>query len=589
MSRNAIAELLPAARELWPSQLQSSGKGGHSVQFYRSREFLARAVGEFIAEGIHRGEAALLLVTPENAAAIRAALAERGVDPQFASESGRLTILGAFETLESILVEGEPDARRFHSLLGGTIEKIGMGRKGVRVFGEMVALLWNNGRRQCTVRLEQLWNQLAATHEFSLLCAYDQAGFVEHAHTEGFHAICESHSHVLPPERVHLEEKPAESHRALAQLIHQSDVIETELRKRREMERALVASQNLKKLIVDSSHDWIQLLDLEGKIVFVNEGGIKAAGSACLEEVRGHSWIDVWPDSERANARAAFARARSGEIGSFTGKLSFGDEFRWWDVVLSPICEKGIVKQILVVSRDVTDRIKLELELREAIRTRDEFLSLASHELKTPVTSILLQLALRRRQAETASPETARRNEIIKSQVLRLARVIDDMLDTSRITHGTMRLDREETDLGVLVQETLERFEDRLLANGRQLLVKLENGVVAQWDRFRLDQVFTNLFINTLKHGSDSEVVEVRLCRAGNRAIVTVRDEGPGIPRASLERIFQKFERGGPASKASGLGLGLFLCREIVEAHGGSIWAESEGGRGAVFTVSLPL
>lgn len=233
------------------------------------------------------------------------------------------------------------------------------------------------------------------------------------------------------------------------------------------------------------------------------------------------------------------------------------------------------------------DNLRLLAETQAAVRLRDQFLSIASHELKTPVTALLLQLDALRRALRAAGAEDAAGPwpDRIGRQTRRLTRLVDDLLDVSRIESGRMRLDLDPCDLGELVDEIVARTQEH--GNAR-ISVQSEGRVVGQWDRARLDQVVTNLIVNALKYGGGTPVL-IAIASDGARARLSVHDEGKGVPLADQSRIFEAFERGSNTKHGGGFGLGLFIVKSLVDAHSGSVHVESEPGRGTTFVVELPL
>jgi signal transduction histidine kinase len=237
-----------------------------------------------------------------------------------------------------------------------------------------------------------------------------------------------------------------------------------------------------------------------------------------------------------------------------------------------------------------------QAELREAVRAREEFLSVASHELRTPLTPLkgFAALTLQRMEKGEDFPERERFLKALRSmsrQTDRLHRLVDDLLDTSRIQAGRFELERQQLDLVPLVREVLERFELRGQEGLHFLLEAPPTPVVGLWDGPRLEQVVTNLLSNAVRYSPQGGTVQVRFILTSDHAELQVRDEGIGIPPESLASLFQPFARASNATSRhfGGLGLGLFICREIVQRHGGDIWAESPGPhRGSSFHVRLP-
>jgi PAS domain S-box-containing protein len=233
-------------------------------------------------------------------------------------------------------------------------------------------------------------------------------------------------------------------------------------------------------------------------------------------------------------------------------------------------------------------------EAQEAIRARDSFLSIASHELNTPLTSLnlnvqSLQRALERATAGALSPEQVNaRLQSVQKQIRRLGNLIHELLDVSRITAGKLRLEPEEVDLAVLARDMALRFSDDLLRAGGELRLDAPDSVVGTWDRLRLEQILQNLLSNAIKYGRGLPI-DVQLRADAQRAQIRVRDQGIGISAEDQARLFQRFERLASERHYSGFGLGLWIVRQIVDAMGGSIQVQSEPGQGSVFTVELPL
>lgn len=238
------------------------------------------------------------------------------------------------------------------------------------------------------------------------------------------------------------------------------------------------------------------------------------------------------------------------------------------------------------------DNAVLYLEAQKAVAARDAFLSIASHELKTPLTSLTIQTQLRRRQlgrGQTFTPEALlKMADGDARQLARLTRLIDDMLDISRIASGKLTINREHVNLSHVVREVAERSADQATRAGSPLLVSGDADVSGSWDRFRIEQVVTNLFTNAVKYGAGKPVQAI-VRASGGAATLEVIDQGIGIAPADQERIFRQFERAVGPSEASGLGLGLYIVKQILDLHGGTIRVQSEPGYGSKFTVSLPL
>jgi signal transduction histidine kinase len=207
---------------------------------------------------------------------------------------------------------------------------------------------------------------------------------------------------------------------------------------------------------------------------------------------------------------------------------------------------------------------------------------------------MMLQVQIRKRKLKKADASAFTMEKLAKmvdtdeQQFKRLVHLIDDMLDISRITSGKLSMNMARFDLCTLVQEVVERFCDQAVGADSKIQIDHCESTMGIWDRFRIEQVVTNLITNALRYGAEKPI-RIQVCVVGDKAKLVVRDEGLGIAEENQERIFQRFERAVSGNEVSGLGLGLYIVRQILEAHKGSIKVESKLGQGATFIVELPL
>ncbi|MFL5277832.1 MAG: ATP-binding protein, partial [Myxococcales bacterium] len=262
----------------------------------------------------------------------------------------------------------------------------------------------------------------------------------------------------------------------------------------------------------------------------------------------------------------------------------------WANAILTAVRDpNGELRGFAKVVRDLTERRKADeerlrlIQAQEAVRLRDEFLSIAAHELRTPLTALLLQLqslekATTYREGFAAAPLRSAR---------RLAGLVEMLLDVSRIATGRLELAKEEVDLVQLARDAIDRYSDEAKRVGS--FISLEGAAVVRgrWDAMRLEQVFANLLGNALKYAAGSKVT-IRVAASDGEVKVEVADRGPGIAAEDAARVFGRFERAAPARHYGGLGLGLYIARQVVEAHGGTIEVRETPGGGATFSVILP-
>ncbi len=232
--------------------------------------------------------------------------------------------------------------------------------------------------------------------------------------------------------------------------------------------------------------------------------------------------------------------------------------------------------------------VALVAELRQAIEARDTFMAVASHELRTPLSALALQVGLCERQLAAAGDRAAIRAGVgrIGRATRRLAELVERLLDLSTLRQQPLAVRREPVDLAALARDAAEVVLSS--APGAEVRLDAPAPVIGSWDRIRLGQVLENLIGNAVKFGP-AEPVDVAVSATEERARVVVRDRGIGIPGEARERIFGRFERAVPTRNYGGFGLGLWLVRQAVEAHGGTVEVSSAPGEGATFTVELPL
>lgn len=267
---------------------------------------------------------------------------------------------------------------------------------------------------------------------------------------------------------------------------------------------------------------------------------------------------------------------------------------------LDPYVVKSKVKVFLEMhqnkkelERQVEALNQIREKLEQANRAREEFMAIATHELKTPLTVLKLQAQNRIRTLEKGLPNSFTSEKLLKMfdsdsrQILRLNRLIDDMLDVSRISSGQLTMNFESCDLSLLISEVYEGQLMMFKAAGVQIELNACEAIIGRWDKLRIGQVITNLLTNAMRYG-DGKPVKINVRKGEEHAVVIVEDQGIGIAEENIERIFQRFERA-TGTEANGLGLGLYIVNQIIEAHDGFINVKSHLGGGSIFTVHLSL
>lgn len=258
---------------------------------------------------------------------------------------------------------------------------------------------------------------------------------------------------------------------------------------------------------------------------------------------------------------------------------------------LDPHTVRSKVSVFVELGRQRVALQEAHAQLERAVRMRDDFMSMVSHELRTPLNTLYLQAQLRRKALQAGRFDVAALQKIVERderQIRSMIRLIDDMLDVSRLRTGRLAVVPAPCDLAALAARVVDAFGEQAAASNSPVALQSPPQLPVQCDEFRIEQVLSNLLTNAFRYGG-GQPVQVRLAQDGDCALLAVTDRGMGIAPENQERIFEQFERAEGAQQAPGLGLGLFIARQIVRAHGGRIELRSAPGEGSTFTIVLPL
>jgi PAS domain S-box-containing protein len=352
------------------------------------------------------------------------------------------------------------------------------------------------------------------------------------------------------------------------------------------------------RLMVESVKDYaIYMLDVEGRVETWNAGAEAIKGYRREEIIGQHVSRFYTPEDIAAGlpGRLLHAAASDGRVENEGWRVRRDGSRFWADVVITALRDtEGRLQGFAKVTRDLTERKRAEddrlrlAQAHEAIRLRDEFLSIASHELRTPLTSLQLQLhSIRQRLGATEVP-LAQRLERASRSTERLAGLIDALMDVSRISNGSLSLNLQTVDLSEIARDVTDGLAQEASTAGCPVRVDAPAPVPGRWDQLRIEQVLINLLSNAFRYAA-GQPVDVRVWQEGGEARLAVEDGGPGIRPEDLERIFGRFERAAQTRNQGGLGLGLYVSREIASAHGGSIEARNREQGGTSFLLRLPL
>ncbi len=377
---------------------------------------------------------------------------------------------------------------------------------------------------------------------------------------------------------------------------------------RKKAETELKNSEQFNRSVFENSPDCIKVLELDGTLRAVNTNGL------CLMEIDdssrfiGKQWIDFWEGDENELAYQALQEALKGKSAHFEGFCKTGrGTVKYWDVSLSPVFDaEGKPSRLISTSRDITERREAEDERERLLknekaarkdaeianRMRDEFLATVSHELRAPLNSILGWGRLMEK-GKLDEATTAKAVSTIVRNAEAQNRLIEDLLDVSRIISGKLRLEVMTIKPINVVESALETVRPAAEAKGITLEIK-EDAVVSHisGDPNRLQQVIWNLLSNAIKFTPNDGLVRLEIERTDDFVELRVKDTGVGIKEEFLPHVFDRFRQADASSirKFGGLGLGLAIVRHITEMHGGTVHAFSEGeNKGSTFVVKLPL
>jgi two-component system CheB/CheR fusion protein len=354
----------------------------------------------------------------------------------------------------------------------------------------------------------------------------------------------------------------------------------------------LAISLEVQRRESEAERDRVQVIldNLTDGVLVVNERGEPVLSNETFQAMFGASGESFRPEDAMGRPLTEDLRLQdrvaAGEAFTSEFLLTGPDGNRnWYEAMGQPVEDASGERLGIIIIRNITDRSLRALQ--------DEFLALASHELRTPLTSLSGSLQmLQRRLADSGDERMIRQLDVARIQTRQLTALIRDLVDVVRLQTGRLVLDTVQTDLRTIIRDAADASEP--ITQGKPIELDLpDEPLVASVDPNRLSQVLMNLINNAVTHAPETDKVEIRLRAAGNQAEIRVCDNGPGVPEEERERIFARFSQLGQGSSQrnhrDGLGLGLYIAREIVVAHGGTITVESDDQPGAIFVVSLPV
>jgi signal transduction histidine kinase len=476
---DSIAPLTQCVRPIVASLDWSGGSHvGHSVQFYEDDDFLLSSLLRTLSTAFRSGETCIVIATADHLGQLQALANDSDVDLQVAAAVGQYIPLDAAETLATFMVNGSPDWQAFETMLGGVLAAAARRQAPIRAYGEMVALLWQQGKHAAALRLERFWNELANAYHFTLHCAYPLRDFNQHAHSNLFVAITGEHDRALPTESY--------------------------------------VTRNLS----DPGLRHISILQQK---------------AAALQ----------YETAERIKAQQAL--------------------------------QASLTRQ---------------QHLSEINAAMDEFISIASHQLRTPATAVKQYLGILLEGYDGPLTESQREKlkrayDINERQLKTLA----DLLLVAKVDAGKVHLLTEDCNVADLLQEIIAEHADAARQRSQPITLKAPPDIMVRADQRYLRMAIDNLIDNARKYSPEGQPIAVTAGKSKGQVFIQVRDKGIGISKQDQGKLWQKFARieNEQSAHITGTGLGLYWAQKIITLQGGHMALTSPGPRlGSTFTIYLP-
>jgi PAS domain S-box-containing protein len=570
---------------------------GHVVQLYTDDAFLIDVLSRFIGGALAVGDASLVIATRPHRTELERRLSAYGVDTAKATTQGRYLTLDATETLPKLMVNGSVDEGHFNEIVGSALTQMRGAAKERRlaVFGELVALLWAEGKPQEAIRVEQLWNDLAKSHSFSLLCGYPITGFNNERHIEPFLKICGQHSGVVPSESYLGLSSEEERFRSIARLQQKAQVLEKELTLRR--------SEAHFRLLVEAVQDYaIFMLDPEGNVCSWNVGAERIKGYKA-EEIVGRHFSCFYPEEDVRNGKPQRELVTAAKEGRFEDEdwRARKDGSRFWaNVIITAIKDDtGKLLGFAKVTRDFTERMQTQRALQKEVAERRDaqnqlhnsersLRQLSHHLLRTQDEerrrigrdlhdSLGQYLAVLKMKLDSVASLVGQEQDAAEdvAQCIRLAE--DSIKEVRTVSYLLYPPMLEEMGLQSAIPWYLDGFSAR---SGIKTTFEAQTdfGRLPRDSELALFRVLQESLTNVHRH-SGSQTAHVRLSLKEGMGILEIEDKGKGIPSHLLEQSAKDW--------MGALGVGVRGMNERIRQLGGRLELVSNA-RGTTVSAMVP-
>jgi PAS domain S-box-containing protein len=568
----------------------------HFVQFYEEDSSLLSSVSEFLANGFAKGESGIVIATKEHREGLRALFERKGIEIDGGADAPRLIMLDAAETLAQFMVNGIPDAALFEESVGALVSEIAGLRTGIRAFGEMVAVLCDDGNSKGAILLEELWNALGKKHRFALFCAYPISQFGGETDGEPFAHICKSHSRVIPAESYSRAGQTVDERlRMITQLQRKAAALEAEIAIRKRCEESLAKREADLRDFLENATEGIHQVNSEGKIVWANAAELELLGYK-PDEYIGHAIQEFHADGdviadilsrlkrgEKLHDFEARLRHKEGSIKyvaiNSSGRWN-GEEFLYTRCFTRDITERKKASELL--EQTVAERTA---ELHETIAELEAFSYSISHDMRSPLRAMQAYAASILEDYRKKSLDAEGEDRLVRIQhaAVRMDLLIRDVLAYSKVAKGEVQL--KPVNLQNLVRDIVEQ-QFGTVSVGR---IENETSHTVLAHEAYLTQCLSNLIDNAVKFVAPGTEPMIRVKSELKDGLirVSVVDNGIGIKPCERDRIFKIFGRVHSDKQYPGTGIGLAIVQKAIFRMEGEVGYDSEPGRGSTFWFSL--